>query len=122
MTNESTADGALVGALLDDLKPLDPAARPMFGGYCIYAARTPVAIVHGGRAYLWVPEDDRNTWQSHGSEPFTSPHGQTLHAYHQVPNRLLENSDGLLDHVRRALRARRDNRPDLTFQRSMWQR
>lgn len=45
MTAEPTVDRALVGTLLDDLEPLDPAARPMFGGQCI-AFTAPTLLTH----------------------------------------------------------------------------
>lgn len=107
MTSESSAEDALIGALLEDLEPLDPAVRPMFGGYCIYGEQTLVAIVYDGRAYLWIPEADRTAWQEDGSTPFTSPHGQTLHAYHQIPTEVLTDPNRILHHARAAVQARR---------------
>ncbi|MGE0767087.1 MAG: TfoX/Sxy family protein [Hyphomicrobiaceae bacterium] len=90
------------------LAPLGPVAlRRMFGGYGIFLDGLMFGLVTGERVYFKTDETGRAAFQAEGLGPFTyAKKGApaVLTSYWQVPDRLFDEPDELVDWARTAHR------------------
>ena len=101
------SDFALFAA--DLLAPLGPVAlKRMFGGAGFYLDGLMFAIVIDDTLYLCADDELRAAFTEEGTGPFTyTAKGRevAVRRFHEVPGRLLDDGDELLDWARKALRA-----------------
>ena len=96
--------------LIDQLAPLGHVtSRRMFSGAGIYCDGVIFALVlRGDTLYFKVDDGNRAQYQAEGLEPFRyEARGRTVEvgAYWQVPERLLDDPDEMLEWARAALAA-----------------
>jgi DNA transformation protein len=99
-----------IATWLDLLGPLGSVrARKMFGGAAMYLDGQVFALLTEAQLYLKVDARTRADFLAEGCGPFvwTSNDGvaHTMHGYHQLPDRLLDDTDDLHAWVRRAVAA-----------------
>jgi DNA transformation protein len=96
--------------LLDLFRPLDPAARRMFGGVGLFHDGVMFGLVTRDILHFRVDDTTRGRFESTGSEPFRymrAGREVTLGAYYVVPEDLLDRPDELLAWGREAIVAAR---------------
>jgi DNA transformation protein and related proteins len=84
--------------------------RRMFSGAGLYCDGTIFALILRDTLYFKVDDSNRPTYEAEGLEPFTyEARGKTVRvgAYWQIPERLFDEPDEMLDWARAALGAGR---------------
>jgi DNA transformation protein len=93
--------------ILDHLSDLpELRAKRMFGGYGLYAGEDFFGIVYEGRCYLKTDAGTRQKFVEHGMQPFRPNAKQTLTAYYEVPEEVMERCDEFTRWALEALRCR----------------
>jgi DNA transformation protein len=90
----------------DQLSGLGPVSiRSMFGGAGVYADGVMFALIAFDTLYLKADDTTTADFEAAGSEPFTyEGKGKPIRmSYWQVPERLFEDPDDMLDWARKAL-------------------
>lgn len=82
-------------------------ARPMFGGYGIYAEGKFFGAVHKGRVYFRVSEKSKLEYEARNMGPFKPNPKQTLKTLYEVPPEVIESPPQTCDWAREAIRAAR---------------
>jgi DNA transformation protein len=102
------ADAELKLLLEELLAPLGPVMlKRMFGGYGVFLDGLMFGLVSDDRLYFKTSEVSRAAFEAEGLGPFTyTKKGATavLTSYWQVPDRLLDDSDELVEWARTAQR------------------
>jgi len=85
-------------------------ARRLFSGAGLYCDGVIFALMLRDKLYFKVDDGNRHAYEAEGLAPFSyAARGRTVRigAYWQVPERLLDEPDEMLDWARRALEAGR---------------
>jgi DNA transformation protein and related proteins len=106
-----TASESFVELLEDALSGLGPmSVRRMFGGAGLYADGVMFGLISGDTLYLKADSQSQRAFEAEGLQPFTyqtrGKHRIAL-SYWQIPERLLDDPDEMLDWARTALAAAR---------------
>ncbi|MEK7469382.1 MAG: TfoX/Sxy family protein [Planctomycetota bacterium] len=80
-------------------------ARPMFGGWGLYAGGVFFGMVWKGGAFLRVDEESVAEFRARGAKPFDPLKGRPMKNYFAVPVDVLEDADQFTVWSRRALAA-----------------
>ena len=95
--------------LSDQLRPLGPVRmKRMFGGMGLYLDEMMFGVVFGETLYFKVDDRNRSDYVDEGMEPFTydMKNGKTgALSYYEVPERLYDDADELIEWARKALDA-----------------
>jgi len=70
--------------------------KAMFGGFGLYKDHKIFGIIYNDKLYLKVNEDNRRDFGERDMDAFTTPRGQTLKNYFEVPEEVVENKDDIL--------------------------
>jgi DNA transformation protein len=84
--------------------------RRMFSGAGLYCDGVIFALILRGTLYFKVDDGNRRAYQAEGREPFSYEVGgqkRTIGAYWQVPERLFDEPDEMIEWARGALAAGR---------------
>jgi DNA transformation protein len=97
---------------LDQLSSIeDLIARPMFGGFGLYAGDTFFGILAADVLYLKVDDSNRADYEKARAQPFTPfANGRMSMSYYAVPVSILESSHTLARWVERSLAAARSSK------------
>ena len=81
-------------------------ARPMFGGFGIYAGDRFFALIADDTLYFKVDDSNRHDFEGRGMKPF-QPYGEGSEAmkYYQVPADLLEEPEALRSWAEKSIAA-----------------
>lgn len=97
-------------AFIEELiEPLGPVSiRGMFGGAGLFYEGVMFALIVGETLYLKVDERNQPDFEAEGQAPFgyeTDAGRRSLKSYYEIPERLLDEPDELVDWCRRAIDA-----------------
>jgi DNA transformation protein and related proteins len=97
---------------VDQLSSIDDLiARPMFGGFGLYAGDTFFGILAADVLYLKVDDSNRGDYEKVKAQPFTPfANGRMSMSYYAVPVTILESSHTLARWVERSLAAARSSK------------
>ena len=94
--------------VLDQLRDLGGVTcRAMFGGYGLYSNGAFFGILYKGRLYFKTDATTALTYIEKGMKPFRPNTKQTLKTYFEVPVEMIEDSDLLVDWVKKAVQCSR---------------
>ena len=93
----------------EQLEPLGPVRiRNMFGGAGVYLDDLMFGLIAGETLFFKVDDRNRVDYEAEGSDPFIyePPSGKTIAmSYYELPERLYDEPDELIDWARKALDA-----------------
>ena len=104
------AGGSFGEFLQDQLRPLGHVTvRRMFGGAGVYCGGLMFGLVSDDTLYFRVDDGNRGAFEAEGQQPFTyDGKGKTIVLpYWQVPERLFDEPEEMVDWARAALAAAR---------------
>lgn len=106
-----SANDSIFELLAEALSPLGAfKAKRMFGGLGLYLDGVFFAILNDGELYFRVSDTTRPAYIAEGMTPFTygTKHGEkAINSYWQVPERLFDETDEMIDWVRASVQAAR---------------
>ncbi len=111
----SSENSAFKEKIVEQLNQVAPvSARPMFGGYGLYADGVMFALIADKSLYFKVDDENRADYLEANMEPFIyERHGKPIQmSYYQLPATVLEDPATLLSWIEKAqAAARRSKKP-----------
>jgi DNA transformation protein and related proteins len=99
-----TVSDSFVNYIIDQLMPLGPTVRKMFGGAGIYFEGSMFGLIADDILYLKVNDVTKQDYEQQGMVPFKPfAHKPMVMPYYEIPVEVLENSSLLITWAEKAI-------------------